>query len=42
MPLADRYKEKGKLRIVKCNNCKHEFASSMKIPKCSKCLAYLE
>ena len=39
-PLADRYKEKGKLRVVKCKECGHEYASSMKIPRCSKCGKY--
>jgi len=37
--LPEKYKEKGKLRIVKCD-CGHEYASSMKIPRCSDCGKY--
>jgi len=41
-PRPAKYDEKTKLRIVKCGTCKREFASSMKIPRCSKCGAYTE
>jgi len=39
--LPERYKEKGKLRVVKCD-CGHEFATSMKIPRCFNCGVYLK
>jgi len=39
-PLPEKYYEKGKLRIVKCT-CGKEFATRMKIPKCSECLSYI-
>jgi len=39
--LAKRYKEKSKLRIVKCE-CGYEFATRMKIPRCGKCGVYTE
>jgi len=39
--LSKRYKEKTKLRIVKCD-CGHEFATSMKIPRCSNCGTYFK
>ena len=39
-PLPESYKAKGKLRIVKCS-CGNEFATKMKIPKCSACFNYL-
>ncbi len=39
VPLVEKYMTK--LRIVKCI-CGHEFATSMKIPKCSECLAYIK
>jgi acetone carboxylase gamma subunit len=38
VPLVEKFKTK--LRVVKCS-CGHEFATSMKIPKCSECLAYI-
>ena len=38
--LPEKYKEKGKLRIVKCKKCGHEYPTSMKIPRCSKCKTY--
>jgi len=38
VPLVEKYKTK--LRVVKCT-CGHEFATSMKIPKCSECLGYI-
>lgn len=38
--LPEKYKEKGKLRYHKCEHCKHEFPTSMKFPKCSKCKKY--
>ena len=39
-PLPEKYSEKGKLRIVKCE-CGNEFATKMIIPKCADCLTYL-
>ena len=39
-PRPAKYDEKGKLRVVKCKNCGHEYATSMKIPRCSKCGKY--
>ena len=41
-PLADRYKEKTKLREVKCSSCGSMIATRMKIPRCGKCGAYTE
>ena len=38
--LPEAYKEKTSLHIVKCS-CGHEFATKMKIPKCSECSAYI-
>ena len=38
--LPEKYKEKGKLRIVKCKKCGHEYPTSLKIPRCSKCQTY--
>jgi len=42
VPLADRYKEKGKLREVKCSGCGYLMATRMKIPRCFKCGVYTE
>jgi len=42
VPLADRYKEKTKLREVKCTGCGYMMATRMKIPRCSQCGAYTE
>ncbi len=41
-PLADRYKEKAKLREVKCLGCGSMMATRMKIPRCGKCGVYTE
>jgi len=41
-PLAEKYKEKAKLREVKCSKCGSLIATRMKIPRCSKCGAYTE
>ena len=41
-PLADRYKEKAKLREVKCSGCGNMMATRMKIPRCHRCGAYTE
>ena len=41
-PLADRYKEKTKLREVKCSGCGYLMATRMKIPRCGKCGVYTE
>ena len=41
-PLADRYKEKTKLREVKCSGCGYLMATRMMIPRCSKCGAYTQ
>jgi len=41
-PLADRYKEKTKLREVKCSGCGYLIATRMKIPRCAKCGVYTE
>ena len=41
-PLADRYKEKTKLREVKCSGCGSMMATRMKIPRCGKCGVYTE
>ena len=41
-PLADKYKEKAKLREVKCSGCGEMIATRMKIPRCSRCGAYTE
>jgi len=40
--LPEKYKEKTKIRIVKCGSCKREYPSRQKIPRCSKCGAYTE
>ena len=40
-PLANRYKEKTNLHIVKCPNCKIDIASRMVIPRCKKCGGYI-
>jgi len=41
-PLADRYKEKAKLREVKCSGCGAMMATRMKIPRCGRCGVYTE
>lgn len=42
MPLAEKYKEKTKLREVKCSGCGYLMATRMKIPRCKQCGAYTE
>jgi len=42
VPLAEKYKEKAKLREVKCSGCGSMIATRMKIPRCGKCGAYTE
>jgi len=39
--LPEKYKEKISLRIIICNNCKHEFPSRMRIPYCGNCHKYV-
>ena len=40
--LAEKYKEKTKLREVKCKHCGFLITTRMKIPRCGRCRAYTE
>ena len=42
MPIPEKYKEKSRLRYVKCPYCDTEYSTSMKIPRCSRCYRYIE
>lgn len=42
MPKSSEFTEKVEIQIIHCNQCNRDFASKMKIPRCSKCGNYIQ